>query len=610
MFLPVNKKEMLERGWNEVDFVYVCGDAYVDHPSFGHAIIGRVLEAHGYKIGMIPQPDINKEGWMNEFGIPRLGFLVSAGNIDSMVNHYYVSKKRRTKDYYTPGGIMGKRPDRCTITYCKAIKKLHPNVPVIIGGVEASLRRLAHYDYISDSLMKSILLDSFADLILYGMGEVNTVEVADALASGLDIKDIIYVRGTVWKTQDESILPYDAIKLPTYNDLKKDKLNYAKSFNIQYQNTDPYISKPLIERYDKTFVVQNIPTLPLTQELMDWTYSLPYERTYHPMYQKLGGVPAIIEVENSIIINRGCFGSCSFCAITSHQGRIIQARSKESVIEEAKKIIKGPNFKGYINDVGGPTANFYKPSCQKQLEHGTCPKKHCLHPEKCKNLEINHDEYLDILRTLRSLEGVKKVFIRSGIRYDYLYYDKDDTFFKELVRYHISGQLKVAPEHVSNNVLMYMQKPNSELYKKFVEKYKRLNKEEGKNQYLVPYLMSSHPGCKLEDAIILAEYIRDEKLYIEQVQDFYPTPTTLATAMYYTGVDPRTMKEVYVAKTKEEKAMQRALIQYKNPNNYDLVKKALILAKREDLIGNGPKCLIPKNKPINKFFNQKHKYKK
>lgn len=610
MFLPINKKEMLERGWDQVDFVYICGDAYVDHPSFGHAIISRVLEAHGYKIALIPQPDITKTGWMNEFGVPKLGFLVSAGNIDSMVNHYYVSKKRRTKDYYTPGGVMGKRPDRCTITYCKAIKKEHPDVPVIIGGVEASLRRLAHYDYISDFLMKSILLDSFADLILYGMGERNTVEVADALASGLDIKDIIYVRGTVWKTKDETILPTDAIYLPTYNELKKDKLNYAKSFNIQYQNTDPYISKPLIERYDKTFVVQNIPSLPLTQELMDWTYALPYERTYHPIYKKAGGIPAIIEVENSIIVNRGCFGSCSFCAITSHQGRIIQSRSKESVLEEARKIIKGPNFKGYINDVGGPTANFYKPSCQKQIDNGTCPKKHCLHPEKCKNLEINHDEYLDILRTLRNLEGVKKVFIRSGIRYDYLYYDKDETFFRELVKYHISGQLKVAPEHVSNSVLYYMQKPNSELYKKFVEKYRKLNKEENKNQYLVPYLMSSHPGCKLEDAIILAEYIRDEKLYIEQVQDFYPTPTTLATAMYYTGVDPRTMKEVYVAKTKEEKAMQRALIQYKNPNNYDLVKKALILAKREDLIGNGPKCLIPKMKPYQHNNYRKYKNKK
>ena len=597
MFLPVNKKEMLERGITQPDFVYVCGDAYVDHPSFGHAIISRILEAHGFTVVMLPQPDVKNPDWMKEYGEPRLAFLVSAGNIDSMVNHYYVSKKRRQKDYYTPGGVMGKRPDHATITYSKAIKKVYPDTPIIIGGVEASLRRLCHYDYISDALMKSILLDSFADLLLYGMGEQNTVEVAQALDSGLRIEDIIYVRGTVWKTKDETLLPQDAIYLPTYNELKKDKLEYAKSFKIQYENTDPYISKPLIERYDKTFVVQNIPSLPLSRELMDWTYGLDYERTYHPMYEKDGGVPAIIEVENSITVNRGCFGSCSFCAITSHQGRIIQSRSKESVVEEAIKITKGPNFKGYINDVGGPTANFYKPSCQKQLEYGTCLNKHCLHPEKCKNLEINHDDYLDLLRTLRNLPGVKKVFIRSGIRYDYLYYDKDETFFRELVKYHISGQLKVAPEHVSDNALYYMQKPSSQLYKKFVQKYYRLNKEENKNQYLVPYLMSSHPGCTLKDAIVLAEYIRDEKLYIEQVQDFYPTPTTLATAMYYTGVDPRTMKPVYVAKDKEEKAMQRALIQYKNPNNYDLVKKALIIAHREDLIGNGPKCLIPSVKP-------------
>lgn len=605
MFLPVNKEEMIERGWEQVDFVYVCGDAYVDHPSFGHAIISRVLEAYGYKIGMIMQPDIKERGWMDVFGTPRLGFLVSAGNIDSMVNHYYVSKKRRTKDYYTPGGVMGKRPDYATIVYCKKIRSAYPNLPIIIGGVEASLRRLAHYDYISDSLMKSILLDSHADLILYGMGEQNTVEVADALNAGLNIEDIIYVKGTVWKTKNQDLLPRDGIYLPTYNSLKKDKLNYAKSFYLQYQNTDPYNSKPLIETYDQTYVVQNIPTLPLSQEMMDWTYSLPYERAYHPMYEKLGGVPAIIEVENSIISNRGCFGSCSFCAITSHQGRIIQSRSKESIVEEARKIIKGPNFKGYINDVGGPTANFYHPSCKKQLTNGACVNKHCLHPEPCKKLEINHDDYLDILRTLRKLDGVKKVFVRSGIRYDYLYLDQNETFFKELIEHHISGQLKVAPEHISNNVLKYMQKPNSELYKKFVKKYYKLNKELNKNQYLVPYLMSSHPGCTLDDAIMLAEYIRDEKIYVEQVQDFYPTPSTLATAMYYTGVDPRTNKPVYVAKTNEEKAMQRALIQYKNPKNYDLVKKALILANRMDLIGDSPKCLIKAVRPKNNFYYHK-----
>lgn len=591
MFLPICKQDLIDRGIEQLDFVYISGDAYVDHPSFGHAIIGRVLEAHGYKIGIIPQPDIKNPNWMDELGMPRLAFLVTSGNIDSMVNHYYVSKKRRTKDYYSPNGKMGLRPDNAVITYCNKIKEKYPNIPVVIGGIEASLRRLAHYDYISDSLKKSILIDSKADLLLYGMGERTIVEMADSLESGLDINDIIYIKGSVWKTKNKDYLPSDAIYLPTYKDLKADKLNYAKSFYVQYTNTDPFISKPLIEEYSDTFVVQNTPALPLDQELMDWTYSLPYERTYHPIYNNTP-IPAIQEVQNSIVINRGCFGSCSFCALTMHQGRIIQSRTKESVVDEAKKIIKSPSFKGYINDVGGPTANFYHPSCKKQLENGTCPAKQCLHPKPCKNLEISHDDYLDILRTLRKLDGVKKVFIRSGIRYDYLMYDKDDTFFKELIKHHISGQLKVAPEHISNNVLFYMQKPPKELYLKFTKKYKDLNKQLNKDQYLVPYLMSSHPGCTLDDAIMLAEYIRDERIYVEQVQDFYPTPSTLATCMYYTGVDPRTMKKVYVAKTKEEKAMQRALIQFKDPKNHDLVKKALILAKRTDLIGNGPKCLI------------------
>lgn len=591
MFLPICKQDLIDRGIEQLDFVYISGDAYVDHPSFGHAIIGRVLEAHGYKIGIIPQPDIKNPNWMDCLGIPRLGFLVTSGNIDSMVNHYYVSKKRRTKDYYSPNGKMGLRPDNAVITYCNMIKEKYPNIPLVIGGIEASLRRLAHYDYISDSLKKSILIDSKADLLLYGMGERTIVEMADSLESGLDISDIIYIKGSTWKTSNKDYLPSDAIYLPTYKELKSDKLNYAKSFYIQYTNTDPFISKPLIEEYDGIYVVQNTPSLPLDQELMDWTYSLPYERTYHPIYSNTP-IPAIEEVQNSIVINRGCFGSCSFCALTMHQGRIIQSRSKESVVDEAKKIIKSPSFKGYINDVGGPTANFYHPSCKKQLENGTCPAKQCLHPKPCKNLEISHDDYLDILRTLRKLDGVKKVFVRSGIRYDYLMYDKDDTFFKELIKHHISGQLKVAPEHISNNVLFYMQKPPKELYLKFTKKYKDLNKQLNKDQYLVPYLMSSHPGCTLDDAILLAEYIRDERIYVEQVQDFYPTPSTLATCMYYTGVDPRTMKKVYVAKTKEEKAMQRALIQYKDPKNHDLVKKALILAKRYDLIGNGPKCLI------------------
>ena len=597
MFLPINKNEMIERGWDRPDFVYICGDAYVDHPSFGHAIISRVLEVNGYKVCMMPQPNYKDPNFVKEFGEPRLGFLVSAGNIDSMVNHYYVSKKRRTKDYYSPGGKMGLRPDHATIYYSKAIRKVYPNIPIIIGGVEASLRRLAHYDYISDSLMKSILIDSGADIISYGMGEHSIIEIADSLNSGLKIADIIFIKGTVFKTKNKDYIPYDSIYLPKYSDLIKDKINYAKSFKIQHENTDPIRSNPLVEEYDDgLFIVQNTPSLPLSTEEMDWVYSLSYERTYHPIYEKDGGIPAIIEVENSITINRGCFGSCSFCAITNHQGRIIQSRSKESVIDEAKKIVEGKNFKGYINDVGGPTANFYHPSCNKQLESGTCKGRECLHPEKCKNLIINHDDYLDILRELRNLDKVKKVFIRSGIRYDYLYYDKDDTFFKELVKYHVSGQLKVAPEHVSDNVLKYMGKPSRSLYDKFTEKFYKITKDMDKEQYLIPYLMSSHPGSTLNDAILLAEYLRDHKLYIEQVQDFYPTPSTLSTCMYYTGVDPRDLTKVYVPKSKEEKAMQRALIQYKNPLNYDLVYKALVKCNRFDLIGDSPKCLIRNKK--------------
>lgn len=592
MFLPISKKDLIDRKWDQLDFVYISGDAYIDHPSFGVAIISRVLEAHGYKIGIIAQPDLSNPLWMDKLGTPRLGYLVTAGNIDSMVNHYSVSKKRRTTDYYSPGGKMGLRPDYPTIVYSNQIKEKHPNIPVIIGGIEASLRRLAHYDYLTNSLKKSILIDSKADLLLYGMGEKSIVEMADALNSGLNIQDIIYIHGSVWKTNNEDYLPSDGIRLPDYKSMCQDKINYAKSFLVQYQNNDHFNSKPLIEKYKDIYIVQNIPSEPLSQELMDWVYSLPYERNYHPIYEKLGGVPAIKEVKNSITINRGCFGGCSFCALTSHQGRMIQSRSKDSIIEEAKLIIQDKDFKGYINDIGGPTANFYKPSCLKQLTRGTCPNKECLHPKPCRNLIVSHKEYLDILQEVRKLPKVKKVFIRSGIRYDYLMYDKDDTFFKELIQHHISGQLKVAPEHVSNCVLHYMQKPNVELYNEFVNKYKKLNKEFGKDQYLVPYLMSSHPGSTLNDAIKLAEYLHKENLNVEQVQDFYPTPSTLSTCMYYTGVDPRTMETVYVATSKEEKAMQRALIQYRNPRNYDLVKKALIKAKRLDLIGYAKHCLI------------------
>ena len=597
MFLPVCKQDLINRNIEQVDFVYVSGDAYVDHPSFGVAIISRVLEAIGYKVAILAQPDWHNESSFLEFGEPRLGFLVTSGNIDSIVNHYAVSKKPRTTDSYSEGGEAGHRPDYAVKVYCNIIRKLFPNKPIIIGGIEASLRRLAHYDYYKDTLMKSILIDSKADIISYGMGEQTISEIADALNSGLDIKDIIYLRGCVWKTKDKNLIPEDAIYLPSYDDLKKDKLNYARSFNIQYQNNDPYTSNVLVEQYGNEYVIQNEPCFPFSEEYLDWVYSLEYERTYHPMYKK--GVPAIQEVKFSIAMNRGCMGSCAFCALTSHQGRIMQARSKESIVEEAKKIIKDPEFKGYIHDIGGPTANFYDKGCDKQEEFGTCKNKLCLFPKKCNKLIVRHDKYLDILKEVRSLQGVKKVFVRSGIRYDYLIYDEDDTFFRELVKNHISGQLKVAPEHVSNKVLSYMQKPNHEVYEKFVSKYYKLNKEYNKNQFLVPYLMSSHPGSELSDAIMLAEYLKKNNMRVDQVQDFYPTPGTLATCMYYTEVDPRTpeLKKVFVAKNPHEKAMQRALIQYYKPQNYKLVYEALQKAKRFDLIGFKKECLI---KPISK----------
>ncbi|MBQ8293008.1 MAG: YgiQ family radical SAM protein [Bacilli bacterium] len=601
MFIPVNKQDMIERGWEELDFIYILGDAYVDHPSFGAAIITRVLEAFGYRIGIIPHPDIKNDDSFKVLGTPKIGFMISAGNIDTMVNMYTSNKRLRSKDLYQEGGKFGRRPKDATITYCKIVKRLFPNKPIVIGGIEASLRRLAHYDYIKDDLRKSILLESGADIISYGMGDKGIVEIADALASGIEAKDLIYLPGTTWKTTDKDLLPSDAIFLPTYKELRSDKLNYAKSFNIQYKNTDPFSGKPLVEEYDGVYVVQNPANPPLEQSYLDWVYALPYERRAHPMYKE--GVPALQEVKFSISINRGCFGGCSFCALTNHQGRIIQSRSKESVLDEAHKLVKDPDFKGYIHDVGGPTANFYHKACSKQETKGACTEKQCLFPNRCPNLFVSHDDYLDILRSLRSIDGVKKVFIRSGIRYDYLMYDKKDEFFKELITHHVSGQLKVAPEHVSDRVLSYMQKPSSALYRKFVEKYYKLNKELKKDQYLVPYLMSSHPGSKLEDAIMLAEYIRDEKIYIEQVQDFYPTPSTISTCMYYTGVDPRTMMPVFVARSQKDKAMQRALLQYKDPKNYDLVKEALIKCKRFDLIGNGKGCLIRENKPVNKKNN-------
>lgn len=595
-FLPICKKDMDERGIQQLDFVYVIGDAYVDHPSFGHAIISRVLEAHGYTVGIISQPDWKDDHSISILGEPRLGFLVAAGNMDSMVNHYTVSKKRRSTDAYTPGGVMGKRPDYATITYCNLIRRNYKKTPIIIGGIEASLRRLAHYDYWSDSLKRSILLDSGADLLLYGMGERSIVEVADALNSGLLVRDITFIDGTVYKTRKKEDI-YDAIFLPDYSELKADKKNYAKSFYVQYQNTDPFSGKRLAESYDyKTFVVQNPPSKPLTIEEMDDVYALPYMRTYHPSYEKAGGVPAISEVKFSLVSNRGCFGGCSFCALTFHQGRIIQVRSHESIIEEAKMLTKEPDFKGYIHDVGGPTANFRAPACKKQLKHGACPNKQCLFPKPCDNLIADHRDYRALLKQLRALPGVKKVFIRSGIRFDYLLADKDQSFLKELCEYHVSGQLKVAPEHISDAVLKYMGKPENSVYRRFVQSYQKMNEKIGRKQFLVPYLLSSHPGSTLKEAVELAEFLRDFGYMPEQVQDFYPTPSTLSTCMYYTRVDPRTMEPVYTAVNPHEKAMQRALIQYRNPKNYELVSEALHKAGRTDLIGFDKKCLIrPRN---------------
>ena len=599
-YLPITKKEMLERGWEQPDFVYVIGDAYVDHPSFGPAIVSRILEAYGYKVAIISQPDWKKDDSITEFGRPRLGFLVSAGNMDSMVNHYTVSKKRRQTDAYTPGGKSGRRPDYATIVYCNLIKRTYKDVPVIIGGIEASLRRMAHYDYWSGKLKRSILMDSGADLLIYGMGEHAIVEVADALNSGLNIKDVTFVAGTVYKAKDtESV--YEGIVLPDYADLLQDKLLYAKSFNIQYQNTDPYSAKPLIEQYGvKQYVVQNPPATPLTVQEMDDIYELPYMRSYHPSYEKEGGVPAIQEIKFSLTSNRGCFGGCSFCALTFHQGRIVQVRSHESLIKEAIQMTNDPDFKGYIHDVGGPTANFRAPSCKKQLKRGVCQNRQCLYPKPCKNLEVSHKDYVELLKKLREIPKVKKVFIRSGIRFDYVLADKEDKFLKELCQYHISGQLRVAPEHVSDEVLQMMGKPENSVYSAFVKKFEKINQNLGSKQYLVPYLMSSHPGSRLKDAVTLAEHIRDLGYMPEQVQDFYPTPSTISTCMYYTGVDPRTMQKVYIPTNPHEKAMQRALIQYKRPENYDLVKEALIKAGKTDLIEFEQHCLIPQRKIKNK----------
>lgn len=591
-FLPITREEMKERGWDQVDFVYVSGDAYVDHPSFGHAIITRLLESRGYRVGIIAQPDWRKSESVQVFGEPRLGFLVSAGNMDSMVNHYSVSKKRRKTDAYTPGGEMGKRPDYACVVYGNLIRQTYKKTPIILGGIEASLRRMAHYDYWSDKLKRSVLLDSGADVISYGMGEHSIIELAEALDAGIPVEDITYIAGTVVKAKSLDSI-YDAEILPSFEDLKADKMNYARSFYTQYLNTDAFNGKRLVEPYSEhLYVVQNPPATPLTQMEMDDVYSLPYQRTYHPSYEAKGGVPAIKEIKFSLISNRGCFGGCSFCALTFHQGRIVQVRSHESLIEEAKEITKDKDFKGYIHDVGGPTANFRHPSCKKQMEHGVCKTRQCLFPSPCKNLDADHRDYVSLLRKLRDIAKVKKVFIRSGIRFDYLLADKKQEFLRELCEYHVSGQLKVAPEHVAGPVLSLMGKPEHKVYEEFTRQFYKMNEKIGKEQYLVPYLMSSHPGSTLKEAVELAEYCRDLGYMPEQVQDFYPTPSTLSTCMYYTGVDPRTMQKVYVPKSPHEKAMQRALIQYRNPELYDLVIEALHKAGRSDLIGFGPKCLV------------------
>ena len=599
-FLPITREDMNKRGWDRPDFVFVIGDAYVDHSSFGPAIISRVLESRGYRVAIISQPDWKDPESVTTFGEPRLGFLVCAGNMDSMVNHYTVNKKPRSTDAYTPGGKAGKRPDYATVVYCNLIKRTYKHTPILIGGIEASLRRMGHYDYWSDRMKKSVLYDSGADILMYGMGELAIVALADALDAGIPVSEITYVPGTVYKAKDvtDVVNTLGGIELPTFDEISEDKLKYAESFNIQYRNTDFATAKPLIEKYgEKRYIVQNPPSRPLTTEELDAVYELPYMNNYHPSYEAYGGVPAIKEIKFSLTSNRGCFGGCSFCALTFHQGRIVQVRSHESLIREAVEMTKDPDFKGYIHDVGGPTANFRHPSCEKQLTKGVCTNKQCLYPAPCKNMTVDHSDYIELLRKLRAIPGVKKVFIRSGIRYDYMLADRDDAFLKELCRYHVSGQLRVAPEHVTDHVLDLMGKPRNEVYRQFVKKFEAVNKEYNLNQFVVPYLISSHPGSTMKDAIALAESVRDMGYMPEQVQDFYPTPSTVSTCMYYTGVDPRTGKKVDITRNPHEKAMQRALIQYRKPENYDLVREALVREGRQDLIGfDKTKCLIPPRK--------------
>ena len=589
-FLPICRRDMEERGWHELDFVFISGDAYVDHPSFGPAIICRLLEKHGYKVGIIPQPDWHSTKDFDRLGKPRLGFLVSAGNMDSLLNKFTAAKKVRHEDAYSPGGQAGHRPERATIVYCNRLRELYPDVPIIIGGIEASLRRMAHYDYWSNAIRRSILVDSQADLLIYGMGERAILEIAADLQQGVEVANIQDVHGTCYRVPNKDYA-WDYIELPSFEAVRKDKKTFAEAFKIEYLEQDPIRGRKLLQQNDEWCVVQNPPAMPLSEEQMDEVYGLPYMRTYHPIYEKAGGVPAIKEVQFSLVSQRGCFGGCNFCAIISHEGRIIQRRSHASLIREAKILTHMKGFKGYIHDVGGPTANFRRTSCDGQLKRGTCRGKPCLSPEPCKLLVADHSDYIKLLRELRSLPGVKKVFVRSGIRFDYLLLAKDD-FLYELCKYHVSGQLKIAPEHISDRVTRLMGKSNRAVYLRFVEKFRRMNERLGKKQYLVPYFMSSHPGSELSDAIELAEFIRDMGYHPQQVQDFIPTPGTLSTCMWYTGLDPMTGEKVYSAKSYEEKRMQRALMQYWLPKNHEIVRKALHLAHREDLIGFGPKCLV------------------
>ncbi len=596
-FLPISKQDMHDRGWYYCDFLLVTGDAYVDHPSFGTAIISRVLEDAGYKVAILSQPDFHNEHDFVEMGRPRYAVLINGGNIDSMVAHYTAAKKRRSDDAYTPGGKAGKRPDRAVTVYSMLARRAFPDVPIYLGGIEASLRRFAHYDYWADRVMPSILESTGADGLMYGMSERSVLELANNLKHGKKgAAACVGVRGTAYMAHDADGLAFESVECPSYEDVCADKADYARSVKLQYDEQDHVRGKALLQRHGRRVMIQNPPAKPLTTEEMDHVYALPYMRTYHPSYEALGGVPAIQEVQFSIIHNRGCFGACNFCALAFHQGRYIQARSHESVIAEARQIVQMPGFKGYIHDVGGPTANFRFPACKQQEEHGLCKNKRCLFPSACKNLEADHTDYLNLLRELRQIEGIKKVFVRSGLRYDYMMADHNDAFFRELVEHHISGQLKVAPEHMSDNALYYMGKPSFSVYEQFRERYARINQKLGRKQYLVPYLMSSHPGATLDDAILLAEYLNKVGYMPEQVQDFYPTPGTLSTAMYYTEIDPRTMKPVYVAKTAEEKAMQRALLQWRRPDKRPIVLAALKKAGREDLIGFGKECLIRPNR--------------